>query len=443
MSQEGKALDDGVVTQAVALAAGDGELALHAVGWSGSIRVRQDDRAWLVPVAGGTLGTPVGDDGRPASADDVVVSGTAGHWAALLADPPAPPFTDPFGGSFVGMSVSGMPLPASRHLAVRRIAELLRHARNGTDPAPVPRPNGSRHGRHDAAVGRYVHLDLDGVDHRIYYEEAGSGIGLLCQHTAGADGRQWRHLLEDTRITDRFRVVVYDLPYHARSLPPESTAWWAQPYKLTKAMAMAVPTTLAGVLGLDRPVFIGSSVGGMLALDLARHHADDYRAVIACEGALHIFDGAAEEVAEVEDRVQAQESAQQATPPPDPAEHAAQMMSWMGATAPEGYRQETRLHYAQGAPGVFLGDINYFAREHDLRGEGHLIDTSRCEVHLLTGEYDYATMSASKRAAEQIPGSTFQVMTGMGHFPMSEDPERFAEYVLPILDAIADGAAGS
>ena len=47
------------------------------------------------------------------------------------------------------------------------------------------------------AVGRYVHLDIDGLDYRVYFEEAGEGIPLLLQHTAGADGRQWRHLLED------------------------------------------------------------------------------------------------------------------------------------------------------------------------------------------------------------------------------------------------------
>ena len=56
-------------------------------------------------------------------------------------------------------------------------------------------------------VGRYVHLDLgppgQPVDHRIYYEEAGSGIPVLLQHTAGSHGTQWRHLLENPAITDR------------------------------------------------------------------------------------------------------------------------------------------------------------------------------------------------------------------------------------------------
>ena len=72
----------------------------------------------------------------------------------------------------------------------------------------------------DTAVGRYVYLPIDGIEYRVYFEEAGTGIPLLLQHTAGADGRQWRHLLEDTELQQHFHMLAYDLPYHARSLPP-------------------------------------------------------------------------------------------------------------------------------------------------------------------------------------------------------------------------------
>ncbi|MVZ99880.1 alpha/beta fold hydrolase [Actinomadura sp. LD22] len=320
------------------------------------------------------------------------------------------------------MTVEPAHLSADLHLAVRRLVELLRHLVNGTDPAPQPDTARRPHGTLDAAVGRYIHLDIDGRDHRLYFEEAGSGIGLLCQHTAGADARQWRHLLEDERITSRFRVIAYDLPYHGRSLPPTGVAWWAEEYRLTRDHLMQIPIRLAEALGVERPVFIGSSVGGMLALDLARFHPDRFRSVISCEGALHLGPEGPEERNATGD---------------DPAEHAAAMMSWMGATAPEALRQETRLHYAQGAPGVFAGDIAYFSGDHDLRGQAHLIDTARCPVHMLTGDYDFVTVPASERAAAAIPGVTLTLMPGLGHFPMSEDPERFAEYLMPVLDRAA------
>jgi hypothetical protein len=50
-------------------------------------------------------------------------------------------------------------------------------------------------------VGRYIHVEIDRKMHRIYFEESGAGIPLVCLHTAGSDGRQWRHLLADEELT--------------------------------------------------------------------------------------------------------------------------------------------------------------------------------------------------------------------------------------------------
>jgi len=146
------------------------------------------------------------------------------------------------------------------------------------------RPNGTL----DAPVGRYVHLELGGHDHRVYFEEAGQGIPLLLQHTAGCHGSQWWHLFEMPEITDRFRLIAYDLPCHGKSVPPVSRDWWNEPYLLQGEFLRSIPLRLSEALGLDRPVFMGCSVGGLLALDLAHRYADDFRAVIAVEGALHI-----------------------------------------------------------------------------------------------------------------------------------------------------------
>ena len=74
--------------------------------------------------------------------------------------------------------------------------------------------------RFEPAIGRYLHLDLLGKPHRLYVEEAGSGVPLLCLHTAGSDGRQYRGLLNDARITRNFRVIVFDMPWHGKSSPP-------------------------------------------------------------------------------------------------------------------------------------------------------------------------------------------------------------------------------
>ena len=139
-------------------------------------------------------------------------------------------------------------------------------------------------------TGRYVTLTVEGTDYRVYYEENGTGIPLVCQHTAGSDGRQYRHILSDPDITSDFRVIVYDLPYHGKSLPPDGVEWWKVEYKLRAAFFKEFVLKFVKALDLTDPVFMGCSMGGHLAADLALNHPDEFRACIALEGALESHD---------------------------------------------------------------------------------------------------------------------------------------------------------
>ena len=63
------------------------------------------------------------------------------------------------------------------------------------------------------------------------------------------------------------------------------------------------------------------------------------------------------------------------------------------------------------------------------------IDTNRCKVSLLTGEYDYsATPAMTEAAAQLIAGCRFTVMENIGHFPMIEHYERFRPYLMTELE---------
>ena len=64
----------------------------------------------------------------------------------------------------------------------------------------------------EPTIGRYLSLDLDGRTHRLYFEEAGQGIPLVCLHTAGSDTRQYRALFNDPAVTSNFRVIAFDMP---------------------------------------------------------------------------------------------------------------------------------------------------------------------------------------------------------------------------------------
>ncbi|MDN5939591.1 MAG: alpha/beta hydrolase [Salinisphaera sp.] len=60
-------------------------------------------------------------------------------------------------------------------------------------------------------------------------------------------------------------------------------------------------------------------------------------------------------------------------------------------------------------------------------------------VWILSGEYDCSAPPTAGRAlADAIDGAHFVEMQGIGHFPMSEHPDRFKEYALPVLLQAAD-----
>ena len=73
--------------------------------------------------------------------------------------------------------------------------------------------------RMDPIVGRFAYIPYEGTEYRVYFEETGQGIPLVCLHTAGADCREWRHQLCDPDMTRDFRVLAFDLPRHGKSIP--------------------------------------------------------------------------------------------------------------------------------------------------------------------------------------------------------------------------------
>ena len=129
-------------------------------------------------------------------------------------------------------------------------------------------------------------LTVQGVEYRVYFEEAGKGTPVLMQHTAGSDGRQWRHILEEEKLTSQFRFIAHDLPYHGKSLPPLSKPWWRERYSLSQSFAIDFIEAMTEALGIEQGIYVGCSMGGHLAPDLALARPGLFRAVIAVEGGL-------------------------------------------------------------------------------------------------------------------------------------------------------------
>ncbi|MFT7599303.1 MAG: pimeloyl-ACP methyl ester carboxylesterase [Acidimicrobiales bacterium] len=417
-------------TQLAAAANADGVFRLAARDWTGSLSLDADEGYGLQFVDGIAQASNTARPGSTSLAgnssatSEVSLVAPAETWERLLSAVPPAQCSDLTSARNNGLKVVGDDETFSQYYgAAARVVELLRIARHGEAASSGPHPIAAS-GRYDAPVGRYLHVELGGDDHRLYVETAGSGVPLLLQHTAGAHGAQWRHLFENSWLTDHFQLIAYDLPFHGKSLPPSGRQWWADDYRLTTEALMAVPLAVADAMQLVDPVFMGCSIGGLLALDLARFHPDRFKAVIGVEPALKV-DGKYEDMQHLWH------------PRIGSGYKAAMMEGLMAPGSPEALRKETAFVYAQGWPPAFLGDVYFYVVDHDLREEAANIDTGQVEVHLLSGEYDWsATPEAGRKAHEAIPGSTWTFMEGLGHFPMSENPTQFLSYLRPVLEGL-------
>jgi pimeloyl-ACP methyl ester carboxylesterase len=376
---------------------------------------RGEDVAWIHVREGAIAGHAL-DDGFDRRVD-FGLTAPAAVWDRLWAAVPPPRHQSLFAllSKVPEFAVEGDRRALAQHAHV--IARLLelgrpRGTRAGGAPDDPEPPDLS------AVTGRYVRVELSTGAAQLYAEQSGAGRDLLFLHTAGSDGRQYHHLLADPELRASWRMTAFDLPSHGRSTPP--TGLHEGEWLLTTDRYVEAIVAAADALGLERPVVLGCSMGGEICLELALRHPDRFAAVVACQAA---------------DRVEGRQVAW--------AKHARVneklfVPEWvdglMSPTTPPARRAEVRWAYGQSAHGVYSGDIEFYSREWDARDRVGGIDTARCPVHILAGEYDYScTPELARATAARIPGARFTEMAGLGHFPMAEDPQAFLGYLRPVL----------
>lgn len=388
---------------------------LRAFARSADVRLGFDDGATrvCVEVRDGDL--------RPGAEPECVLVAPERAWADLLSSDPAPT-THHFLAMrmrVAGTRVDGDEVRFAQHAhVVRRLLEIARAVVSGPvrrAPDPVlDRP---------AITGRYVPVELRGARLDLYVESAGAGRPLLVLHTAGADSRQAHPLMADPELTAGYRVVAFDLPGHGRSdaLPGPLGSWSLDGGRYGDAILAVVDA-----LALDRPILLGASMAGEACLLMAHRAPDRLGGVIACEAADH-----------VPGRVTpwaGHPRVNEATFVPEWIE------GLIGPRAPQAAHDAIWRTYSQGGHRTFAGDIDFYSGGWDGRDVVGEIDTARCPVVMMTGEYDYScTPAMSEATARRIPGATFWTMPGLGHFPICEHPDAFRPHLQRALSII--GAA--
>jgi pimeloyl-ACP methyl ester carboxylesterase len=112
---------------------------------------------------------------------------------------------------------------------------------------------------------------------RIHYQQVGEGPDVVMVHGITGNLAVW-HLNILPQLTDRYRVLTYDLRGHGLSSTPPTH------YTLDDMADDLV--RLLDALDLERPVVVGHSYGADIALYLAARNPERVSEVIAIESAL-------------------------------------------------------------------------------------------------------------------------------------------------------------
>lgn len=365
-------------------------------------------------VAGGTV-SPTESEGA-----DITLRAPAATWDEALSRYPAPGFQsitalqrcrDEF-------AVDADPLLLAQGLhCLERMFEVVRG--DAGDDAPhhsaVVRDAGIIQGRYadvEAAADRRA---------RIYWEKSGDGPPIVLLHTAGADSRQFHDLLSDVELARDWALHAFDLPAHGRSMPAfgEQGKTW----RLSQdEYADWCVSFIRQVIGAPA-IVIGCSMGAAIAVVLAARHPDWVQGIIALEAP---------------DRSPGRKNPFLRHAKVNQTEYVPSYVR--GLMSPRSPSEKRRLAcwiYGQGGFAVYHGDLAFYSDEYDGVRVAPDIDARRTPVYLLTGDYDYSAPPAStERLAAAIRGSEFVVMQGLGHFPMTENPDAFRAYLLPVLASL-------
>lgn len=132
-------------------------------------------------------------------------------------------------------------------------------------------------------------IDVDG--RQVHAVVRGTGPDLVLLHGAGGNAREFTFDFMD-RLTDRYRVIAFDRPglgYTDRTSDEYDSAFTTQAEGPEEQAAML--QAAAAALGADRPIVLGHSYGGSVALAWALNHPDNTAGVVNLAGPSHPWPG--------------------------------------------------------------------------------------------------------------------------------------------------------
>jgi pimeloyl-ACP methyl ester carboxylesterase len=271
-----------------------------------------------------------------------------------------------------------------------------------------------------AAPPRGSFVTSNGV--RLHHIECGTGRPIVFLHGNGMTVEDMRLSgIMDAAADHSFRAIAFDRPGFGHSERPRGTAWTAA------AQAALLPTAF-GLLGIDRPIVVGHSLGTMVALALALNHPDHVAGLVLASG--YYFPKARADIALF-------------SPPAIPL--VGDLLCYtvaplMGeAMAP---RMIAKMFSPEEVPVRFDREfpVGLMTRPSQIRASSkdaaHMIPDAfalsdrygelGCSIAILSGDDDKVVdfREQSLRLHAAVPGSVLDIFPGAGHMIHHFDPER-------------------
>ena len=263
------------------------------------------------------------------------------------------------------------------------------------------------------------------TDRPLVTTRGGSGEPMVLIHGIGSRRGIWDRVR--VPLEQRFDVIAFDLPGFG------DQPWFNDPVpERMDSLATAVTEELDR-LGIDRARLLGHSMGGWIALELARRgRAIDVVAVAPVGGATPD-----EARASMRDMRGSRLAARALLPLVRPITRRPRLRR----IALRGSVKDSDLV----DPAELEISIRYLARSTgwpkllpDVAGPGDLIENNRegfgqidCPVLIAWGTEDgVLSYGAAPRVAEAIPGAELRTLEGHGHSPLLDHPELVAELAL-------------
>ena len=262
-----------------------------------------------------------------------------------------------------------------------------------------------------------------GGSHGLDQHRGGSGEPLVLIHGIGHTWRGWKPMLPE--LERRFDVLAVDLPGFGRSEPlPTSVD------STPEALADAVEREMLGA-GFDTAHIAGNSLGGWVALELARRGRARSVTAISPAGLQH-----GRETGWGVAILRCMRWLARNAPAPEAAlrnQFTSSCLAGPAVAQPWRYDPDLLIEATE----IFADNPGFEATlPHVLHAQPRGLTTLDVPVLLLWGKLDVILLPRQGRRFERlIPGAELRYLSGAGHVPMTDVPELLTE-------AITDFALG-